>query len=128
MSRPDSPSVPGRRTAHTGSPSRTPSRPRIASGSSGAQQKLIAVDVLEDRHRAVRHPLRLQDELDAFAFELTGRPFHIVTPESDIQNPARPQRVAELKQHDSCVGAWNPEFEPSLLVAEGLIGEQAESQ
>jgi hypothetical protein len=33
-----------------------------------------------------------------------------------------------LEEHNPCIGAWDAEFQPPLLLAERLIGEKTETQ
>src|SRR5689334_21969252 len=54
--------------------------------------------------------------------------FDVVGPQRDIQLAAGLEPIAELKQNDAGVGAGNPQFQPALLVAEGLVGEHPETE
>jgi len=93
-----------------------------------AQEQAIAVDVFEDRLCAVGLPSRLQHELHAACLELASGPLDVVAPQRNVQQPTGLERISELKEHDARVRARDPELQPALLLIEGLIGDESETQ
>src|SRR4051794_40543187 len=71
---------------------------------------------------------RLHDEFNPFRLQLPRRRVDVIAPQRDVQHAAGLQPIAEAKQDDPGVRAGNAEFEPALVFAERLIGEEPEPE
>src|ERR1035438_1890324 len=95
----------------------------------GTQDELVAVGVFEDRRGAPGLYLRGLDKFDASGDVVFVGFLHIVGQERDTSEGADAVLLAGRgEEHDAGLGTGDAEFDPTLLVAERLVGEDDESE
>ena len=70
----------------------------------------------------------LHNKVHALAFQFAGRGFDVIGPERHVHLAPRFHVLAHAKQHQAGVRAGDAKFDPPLLRAERLIGDQTETQ
>src|SRR5687768_10328207 len=94
-----------------------------------AEHELVALAVLERRVAAPILRRWRRRELDAACDELVVRLFHVVGLKRHRLRRADTIFMAVgREQDDARVGAGNPELDPALLLAEGLVGGDREAE
>src|SRR5580693_921445 len=94
----------------------------------GAEDEGVAINVFECGGGAPVFTFRLHDELHAFTLQLARGGFDVVRPESDVHLAAGLETLAEFEKDDARLRAGDAELDPTLLLAERLVGDQAKAE
>jgi hypothetical protein len=94
----------------------------------GAEDELVAVQILEDGGGTPGFDLRWRYEFHAAGFELLVGLGNVVTEEGEAGEGADARLVTiRVEEHEAGLGAGDAKLDPALFVAEGLVGQDDEA-